>query len=121
MIGADELAAALNNLALDEVVEADHAAADALASFEHGHVAAGMGQFVGRRQPGEAGAEDEDALTGGPLGRGQGLAFAEKEAGRSSQGGSQDFAAGQAIGAATKATAEVGIEKERVTVLTSSR
>ena len=47
--------------------EADDAAADAVARFEDGDVRAGVRQLVGRRQPGEAGADDDHARAGGAL------------------------------------------------------
>ena len=61
MVGADQLAAALDVLAGDEIGEADDAAADAVARLDDGDVVAGLRQLVGRRQAAEAAADDDDA------------------------------------------------------------
>ena len=56
---ADPLGADLDHLAVaDRLVQ--RPAADPVAGLEHDHVAAGGAQLAGRRQPGEAGADDDD-------------------------------------------------------------
>src|SRR5260370_10913977 len=49
----------LDHLALDEVAEAEHAPTDALPGLDDADVVANVGQFVGRGQPAEAGANHE--------------------------------------------------------------
>ena len=54
MIAADQLAAAFDPAAGNEIVEADNAAADPVAGFEHGHVIACRQQLVGGGEPGQS-------------------------------------------------------------------
>ena len=61
MVRADQLAAALDVLARDEIGEADDAPADAVARFGDGDVVAGLRQLVGRGQAAEPAADDDDA------------------------------------------------------------
>ena len=62
MIGADQLAAALDVPSRDEIVEGENATAHAPARLEHGHVIARGAELEGRREPGEARADDDDRL-----------------------------------------------------------
>ena len=61
MVRADQLAAALDVLARDQIGEADDASADAVARLGDGDVIARLRQLVGRGQPAEPAADDDDA------------------------------------------------------------
>jgi hypothetical protein len=67
MIGADQLAAALDVAALDVLVlvrgvEAEHAATHPVARLEHGHRVARGVELEGTREPREARADHDHAL-----------------------------------------------------------
>jgi hypothetical protein len=61
VIRSDQLAAAFDVLAGNEVREAEDAPADAVARLDDGHVVAGPRQLVGGGEAAEAGADDDDA------------------------------------------------------------
>ena len=55
-----DLAGAVGHLERGAAPDAPVAAADAVARLEHGAVVAGLAELIGRRQPGDAGAENDD-------------------------------------------------------------
>ncbi len=60
MVRADQLSAPFDVLPGDDVGEADHASADAVARLDDRDVVAGARQFVRRREPAEPGSDDDD-------------------------------------------------------------
>ena len=65
VVGVDELAAELEQLAIFEFVAGrEHAPADARRSFVNSAGDAGQFQSIGAVQPGDAGADDRDAIAG---------------------------------------------------------
>ena len=55
-----ELAGAVGHVDAGAAPDAPVASADAVARFQHRAVVAGLAELIGRRQPGDAGAEDDD-------------------------------------------------------------
>ncbi len=65
VVGADQLAAALHDLAGDEIAEGQHASPDAASRFDDGHVEAGAGELERRGKAGEPGADHDHTPASG--------------------------------------------------------
>src|SRR5688572_7014751 len=107
MVRSDQLSAPLDVLAGDEIREADHAPADAVARFDDRHVVTRLRQLVSGGQPAEAGADHDRAP--GPGVRGHAEAVAEEQRAGGGERPLDHFAARDSARLAVTTT-ELGID-----------